>query len=324
MINKNICLCKSRLTLGQRRIVDGFSKTIRDIFKKQGKQIIAFMHKKNLFGKLESHFSKKRKPKEKSFSCPPINSPEWNKLHGKLFELDEATSEIINKSIDSEEDQAFLDAMIHGLDIDEGMADAFDSWYMKASNMAGNEALKKIGVHVVFNLKESRMIKEFQNRGTEITGNISKKTLKDFQQVLYDTYLEEGITPYEVAKRIEGMFEETYANRAIAIARTETGIASNKTEFAVYKNNGVEKKKWLATLDNRTRQSHQDANGQVRDIDEPFDIDTRDGGTEELMFPLDPEASPENLCNCRCAFVALFEDNNIPDDNEAWTGDEVA
>lgn len=62
------------------------------------------------------------------------------------------------------------------------------------------------------------------------------------------------------------------------------------------------KKKWLSAPDNRVRPAHRDANGQIREIDEPFDV-----GGEKLMYPLDPAGSEENTLNCRCCATPVLE-----------------
>lgn len=53
---------------------------------------------------------------------------------------------------------------------------------------------------------------------------------------------------------------------------------------------------WMATDDNRTRDSHIDMDGQEVGVDEPFV--TPDG--DELMYPGDPDGPPEEIINCRC------------------------
>ena len=52
---------------------------------------------------------------------------------------------------------------------------------------------------------------------------------------------------------------------------------------------------WDATMDDRTREAHQAANGQDVGLDEPFTVDG-----EEMMHPGDFGASPGNVINCRC------------------------
>lgn len=69
------------------------------------------------------------------------------------------------------------------------------------------------------------------------------------------------------------------------------------------------KKKWLATLDSRTRDSHAKLDGQTVDIDEPFIVDGK-----EIMFPGDPDADPSLVYNCRCTLVYEYE--NYPNDPE--------
>jgi hypothetical protein len=56
-------------------------------------------------------------------------------------------------------------------------------------------------------------------------------------------------------------------------------------------------KMWTAILDERTRDAHAEADGQIVDEDEPYNV-----GGEELMEPGDDSlgASDENICNCRC------------------------
>lgn len=59
------------------------------------------------------------------------------------------------------------------------------------------------------------------------------------------------------------------------------------------------KKKWVHIPVARVpRGSHLIADGQVRNVDEPFNV-----GGEELMYPRDPNGSPENTINCHCLLV---------------------
>lgn len=59
---------------------------------------------------------------------------------------------------------------------------------------------------------------------------------------------------------------------------------------------------WVALLDDKTREEHADADGQVVGIDEPFIV-----GGEELEYPGDDNGSDWNICNCRCASVAITD-----------------
>jgi len=89
--------------------------------------------------------------------------------------------------------------------------------------------------------------------------------------------------------------------RAEAIARTETMRAENFGNEELMRDWGVEQKEWLATPDERVREAHWDANGQVVGIDEPFIVDD-----EELDYPGDPAGSPGNTINCRCTILPVL------------------
>ncbi|BDT39519.1 phage minor head protein [Streptomyces yaizuensis] len=55
-------------------------------------------------------------------------------------------------------------------------------------------------------------------------------------------------------------------------------------------------KKWVAVLDDRTRDAHREADGQEVALDEPFTV-----GGERLRYPGDPNGSAGNVINCRCS-----------------------
>ena len=61
------------------------------------------------------------------------------------------------------------------------------------------------------------------------------------------------------------------------------------------------KKKWVATPDDRTRDTHADLDGDERDPDEPFEVDGM-----EIMYPGDPNAPPELVYNCRCTLTYTY------------------
>ena len=62
------------------------------------------------------------------------------------------------------------------------------------------------------------------------------------------------------------------------------------------------KKRWISTLDNRTRHAHALLDGQTQPNDKPFHSILGD-----IMFPGDPSATPANIYNCRCTLIAEVE-----------------
>ena len=90
-------------------------------------------------------------------------------------------------------------------------------------------------------------------------------------------------------------------HRGDTIARTESLAALNEASDESLRQARDEglvtdaARIWDATGDNRTRETHDAAEGQERGIDEPFSI----GGTL-MMHPGDPAGGAANVINCRC------------------------
>jgi HK97 family phage portal protein len=89
--------------------------------------------------------------------------------------------------------------------------------------------------------------------------------------------------------------------RAERVARTNVIAVNNASAQDVYVENGVQKHEWLSTADERTRDDHAEADGQVVAIGEPFSI-----GGESLMYPGDPSGSADETINCRCTILPVI------------------
>ena len=90
---------------------------------------------------------------------------------------------------------------------------------------------------------------------------------------------------------------------AVRAARTAVTAAENAGRMDSYhaaQQMGIKlRKRWLSTLDGRTRHAHAILDGQTVDVDKPFKVDGR-----EIRFPGDPQAAPYLVYNCRCSLVA--------------------
>ena len=115
-----------------------------------------------------------------------------------------------------------------------------------------------------------------------------------------------GISYPEMAREVKDYFERG-AWQAERVIRTEAHRVREKGALDSYlqaEAEGVElKKKWLATLDERTRDNHGSADGQEVLNKEPFTV-----GGEELMYPGDPSGSAGNVINCRCSMEPVVGD----------------
>lgn len=104
-------------------------------------------------------------------------------------------------------------------------------------------------------------------------------------------------------------------NRAKTIVRTEAHRiqqASAEDARQVAKSKGANVVKiWDATLDGKTRLTHRQLDGQIREVDEPFEL-----GTKTAMYPGE-FGLPEEDCNCRC--LALTRSRSTLDEHELDT-----
>lgn len=100
------------------------------------------------------------------------------------------------------------------------------------------------------------------------------------------------------------------AARAEKIYRTELGrvfelSAESQRQKALELEPDLQKR-WVATGDGRTRDSHLAAHGQIVDVDDPFIV-----GGEELRFPKDPAGSAKNTIQCRCTVSTVWPEIGV-------------
>lgn len=95
-------------------------------------------------------------------------------------------------------------------------------------------------------------------------------------------------------------------NKALQIIQEETHRASEDANLKVMqdaKNKGViMKKRWISTLDSRTRKTHQHLDGQTIEVDEYF----ISKGGRKAQAPK-KFGDPKEDINCRCTTIAVFE-----------------
>ncbi len=111
--------------------------------------------------------------------------------------------------------------------------------------------------------------------------------------------IDPGWGPDRVAREINRSIKEMDRWKALRIARTEIIGAQSQGSLKGVESTGIAVNKiWLATSDGSTRDDHLMADGQGVALNSKFDV-----GGERLEYPGDPNGSPENIINCRCAMV---------------------
>lgn len=149
---------------------------------------------------------------------------------------------------------------------------------------------------------------------TRLYTNQSKLAQETTTALLQGSFRGEGYA--KVAKRVGELTEANY-KQALRIARTEGGRVQSTAKQKSYveaKNKGIDvQKRWLSTLDKKTRHSHQQLDGQTVDVEEEF---TAPSGAKAMGPRLFQEAS--ETINCRCTTITVVNgiSPNLRKDNE--------
>ena len=145
-------------------------------------------------------------------------------------------------------------------------------------------------------------------KAVEINDTTKKELLKKLRSVLSEG-IEDGDSLNVITQKLQegakSVFYELAKSRAYLIARTETAGSVNMGQNATYKAYGIQQKEWLATIDNRTRDSHLWLHETRIPIDDMFEVPA-DGGLDYMLYPADPSGSAENVCNCRCTIAPVI------------------
>ena len=123
----------------------------------------------------------------------------------------------------------------------------------------------------------------------------------------------QGESVDQIADRLARELKSTNMNKMRMFARTAMTGAQNagrqkQMEDAVARGINIQKQ-WIATLDDRTRDTHQHLDGQTVPVDESFHVGTKNG-TESIRYPGDPNATPSLVYNCRCTMKSVFNGIN--------------
>lgn len=130
---------------------------------------------------------------------------------------------------------------------------------------------------------------------------IGDTTRAQLMQIIRESY-QQGLSIDDTAKAIRSVMTDAAGYRSRMIARTEMVGAMNGGSTALMQLVGNATgtsytKTWL-TAPGAEYPRHEDydgLDGQTVGLEEPFDV-----GGEALMYPGDPDGSPDEVCNCRC------------------------
>ncbi len=197
---------------------------------------------------------------------------------------------------------------------DNAVKSALAPSWLETMKLGKENALEALGKEksvkqdpMVSNALFNRWVERFGlMKAKEINTTTFDKLNKNLRAQLSEA-IEQGESINNTIKRLmetcEGVYTELDSSRAEMIARTESATSMNYGSYATYKIEGVGKKEWISTRDDRTREAHIELDGTVVDMDEKFIADG-----EELDFPGDPSGSAEQVINCRCTIAPVIDE----------------
>lgn len=116
----------------------------------------------------------------------------------------------------------------------------------------------------------------------------------------------------KIAKALRGDLGMAKA-QSVRVARTETGRALSQAGLdsaMVAKDNGLDmKKRWYATKDTRTRDTHRHLDGTSVDIEDNFHSSGCVGPAPKLFVGV---ASAKENINCRCKLLYYIDEDELP------------
>lgn len=179
------------------------------------------------------------------------------------------------------------------------------------------------GIPLVFPIDQNQVVKALVN-DTKLSKSLYESlgfnvnTLKKQINAEISRGIANGYSYDIIARNVANKTNMTL-RRSIRIARTEGHRVQQQATFDAQK--GAKErgadivKQWDSTMDKKTRPNHVKLDGQIREIDEPFEVNGK-----TAMFPADFGVPHEDI-NCRCVMLqrarwALGEDETTKMNNE--------
>lgn len=187
--------------------------------------------------------------------------------------------------------------------------------YLTLYNAGGRGARLKLRVSGSFNVRNPLILDALAERANLISG-ISESVFDRLLTTIAEQGFVFGKSPVDVGRALEDEFDFLSTTRARRIAHQEVLTITEQAETTLWEASGVEFKRWLTTLDGLERPEHFDLHGQIKRLEDPFEVNGI-----EIMEPGDPAAPPRMTMGCRCAKIPIVTTDQIFSDANVWRGD---
>lgn len=185
---------------------------------------------------------------------------------------------------------------------------ALPNSFAESKNFATYEIEKKLNINTNYTLYSKDAVAKLAKDKPKLLPKAKVNIPKDkkWNERKMRSAVMQGILQGETIPQISNRLANvTDMNRTSALrnARTMVGSAENMGQLDAFERAndlGINvQKTWLATLDDRVRDSHAELDGETVPVDEPF--------SNGLMCPKDPEGEPAEVYNCRCRMIAQIK-----------------
>lgn len=179
------------------------------------------------------------------------------------------------------------------------------------------ETVSQIATSYIQSIDEELELKTMTNRTSDWINNWSVE-LSDIMEVTSEEKLnnilsdavKEGKSVSTVAKELTDSGIVESASRARTTALTEMLRANSVAAQEAYiQSPAVSQKRWRHTgaKKNNPRSNHVSINGQIVNVDEPFELIGANGTTYYPMYPRDPILPPSESVNCHCIHQPIVD-----------------
>lgn len=185
--------------------------------------------------------------------------------------------------------------------------------FAEGANYTTRKIKSDTGIGASFRLYDEQTVKRLVKDKPELLppGKVGKDKAYKWYSKRIQSSITQGILQGEditqIAQRIGRQTGQSELSTTLRHARTAfTGAqcAGRMEGLHEAQKMGIRvQKQWLATKDSRTRDAHIDLDGQIVDVDEPFESELG-----PIMYPGDPDADPANVWNCRCTLTYVYPD----------------
>lgn len=185
-----------------------------------------------------------------------------------------------------------------------------EAWHGRTSNIAlrhltlsmvgaAGDVIEQFNLGVAFYVTRPLPRAWLQERAKWFAGIVNQHTADSVMSAIRQAN-EAGESIPQIADRLRNVRDIATDVRARRIARTEITAAQSQGHIEAFQEADVEGKQWWTAQDERVREAHQGAHGQIRRVREEFDV-----GGEKLPAP-GQGGSAGNVINCRCVPLPYF------------------